>query len=303
MIRAIGRSLRSIVTDDMTMLAIPGFFATMGLEYAALRRNRDALVDIGDPTTESNVDRPLGYETRDTLASLAMGTGMLAVGVAAANVLQPLDRWLYGKRMASLGARRLGFVGAVVAWDFFYYWDHRWGHEHRLFWAAHVNHHSSQRYNLSTALRQSWTGVMMHWVFTPMFLMGFTPTQVARAGELNLLYQYWVHTEAIDKLPAAVESVFNTASHHRVHHGANPQYLDRNYAGIFIIWDRLFGSFEPEGERVRYGLTKNITSHNPVHVAYHEWAAMIRDVVGADTWRDRVGFTLGPPGWSPVAAA
>ncbi|MDH3753169.1 MAG: sterol desaturase family protein [Acidimicrobiia bacterium] len=294
-------SLRRIVTGNYTMLAIPAFLGSMAVEYLALRRKADVLVELDDPTTESNTARPLGYEARDTLASLAMGAGMLAIGVAASKAFDPLDRWLYRRRLASLGSRRFGFAAAVLAWDFFYYWDHRWGHEHRVFWAAHVNHHSSRRYNLSTALRQSWTGAMMHWVFTPMFAMGFSPAQVARAGELNLLYQYWVHTETIDKLPRPVEMVFSTASHHRVHHGADPQYLDRNYGGILILWDRLFGSFEPEVERVHYGLTKNIDTFNPVRIAYHEWADIIRDLARSSSWRERVGYTFGPPGWAANA--
>ncbi len=295
-------SAKKVVADDYTMLAIPAFFATMALEYGILRSRRTDLVEIGDPTTEQNHDRPLDYEIKDTAASLAMGTGMLGISLAAAKVLDPLDRAIYGRRLAAMGRGPLGFAGAIVAWDFLYYWDHRLSHEHRLFWANHVNHHSSERYNLSTALRQPWSGFIMHWIFLPMLAAGWTPTQMARAGELNLLYQYWVHTETIDKLPNKVEAVMNTASHHRVHHGANPQYLDKNYAGIFIIWDRLFGTFEPEHERVRYGLTKNIKTFNPVKIAYHEWTDIARDVRATSSWRERIGYTLGPPGWKPGAS-
>ncbi|NNE74841.1 MAG: sterol desaturase family protein [Acidimicrobiales bacterium] len=273
----------------------------MGLEYVALRRSGKPIVEIDDPTAVSNVDAPLGYETRDTLASLAMGTGMLAIGLGTAKVLGPLDRAVFARRLAAAGARRGGMAAAIVAWDFSYYWSHRWQHEHRVLWAAHVNHHSSERYNLSTALRQPWTGWITHWVYLPMLVVGFTPTQVARAGQINLLYQYWVHTEAIDTLPAPIERVMNTASHHRVHHGANQQYLDRNYAGIFIVWDRLFGSFEPEGERIRYGLTKNIETFNPVKIAFHEWMDIFRDLRASRSWPDRIGATWGPPGGQPAA--
>ena len=189
---------------------------------------------------------------------------------------------------------------AVIAWDLAYYWSHRLSHEHRVLWAAHVNHHSSQRYNLSTALRQSWTGFIVHWVYLPLYAIGFSTRQVARAGELNLLYQYWVHTETIDRLPAAFERVMNTASHHRVHHGVNEQYLDRNYAGILILWDRLFGTFEPEGERIHYGLTKNIDTFNPVKIAAHEWISLGGDLRRATSWRDRVKHLTGPPGWQPT---
>ena len=151
-------------------------------------------------------------------------------------------------------------------------------HEVRLLWANHVTHHSSERYNLSTALRQPWSGFLMSWVFLPMPWLGIPAHHVAKAGQLNLLYQYWIHTEAIDRLPKPVEAVFNTPSHHRVHHGANPQYLDKNYGGILIVWDRLFGTFEPEVRRVKYGLTKNIHTYNPIRIGYHEFVDIARDV-------------------------
>lgn len=299
-VKRVGAALRGIVSSDATMLAIPGFVVTMAAEYVLLRR-RDRIPRAQTDGVAANVAEPSGYELRDTAASLAMGIGMLVVGVVAGRALQPLDKALYRRRVASLGSRRFALASSLVAWDLCYYWSHRLSHEHRVFWAAHVNHHSSRRYNLSTALRQSWTGTIMHWVYLPMLVAGYSPAQVARAGEYNLLYQYWVHTETVDTLPASVERVLNTASHHRVHHGSNPQYLDRNYGGILILWDRLFGTFEPEGERVDYGLTKNIDTYNPMRIAFHEWADIVRDVGRSRTWRDRVGYTLGHPGWQPAA--
>jgi sterol desaturase/sphingolipid hydroxylase (fatty acid hydroxylase superfamily) len=189
---------------------------------------------------------------------------------------------------------------ALVGVDFAYYFDHRVCHEVRLFWASHVVHHSSQRYNLSTALRQTWTGLSTVFFFIPVAALGVPPVIVFASWSINLVYQYWIHTEAIDKLPAPIEYVFNTPSHHRVHHGSQSQYLDRNYGGILILWDRLFRSFEPEVERVRYGLTKNITTHNLLRVATHEYVAMWRDVRAARSWRDRAGYVLRGPGWSPA---
>jgi sterol desaturase/sphingolipid hydroxylase (fatty acid hydroxylase superfamily) len=298
------RRIRTAMAGDATLLAIPVFLGTVALEAIVLRRN-ESTVGLHDPdksvTSRSNVERPVGYEAKDTATSLAMGVGMLAIGFATARVLGPLDRLIFSKRFGNVGGRRFAFAGAVLVWDFIYYWDHRMSHEHRIFWASHVNHHSSERYNLSTALRQPWTNIVTHGFFFPMLMAGFSPAQVARAGELNLLYQYWVHTETIDKLPRPVEYVMNTASHHRAHHGANKEYLDRNYGGIFIIWDRMFGSFEPERARVKYGLTKNIDTFNPFRVAFHEWAAIARNVAHAKSWRDRCGYVFGPPGWTPVA--
>ena len=191
----------------------------------------------------------------------------------------------------------------MVAWDFLYYWDHRWMHEVRLFWANHVTHHSSERYNLSTALRQPWSGYLMSWVFLPMPLVGIPAHHVTKAGQLNLLYQYWIHTETIDKLPKPFEAVLNTASHHRVHHGVNPQYLDKNYGGILIVWDKLFGTFEPEVRRVKYGLTKNIKTFNPIRIGYHEFIDIVRDVRAATGWSDKLGYIFRRPGWTPTPAA
>ena len=212
-----------------------------------------------------------------------------------------MSRAVFKRRIVNIGASRWSLPAAMVAWDFLYYWDHRWMHEVRLFWANHVTHHSSERYNLSTALRQPWSGFLTSWVFLPMPLVGIPAKHVAKAGQLNLLYQYWIHTEAIDRLPKPIEAVFNTPSHHRVHHGANPQYLDKNYGGILIVWDKLFGTFEPEVRRIKYGLTKNIKTFNPIQIGYHEFIDIARDVRGASGWRNKLGYVFGRPGWQPAA--
>ena len=191
------------------------------------------------------------------------------------------------------------WVLILFAEDFTYYWFHRTSHESRFFWASHVVHHSSQHYNLSTALRQTWTGSFLSfvfWLWLP--LLGFHPVMILAQMSISLLYQYWIHTELIKKMPAWFEAVFNTPSHHRVHHATNPQYLDRNHAGIFIIWDRLFGTFEPEVEKPIYGLTKNIGTFNPLYVAFHEWIAMFKDVFNSKaSLRKRFLYFIKPPGW------
>lgn len=294
------RSLARLMGANATRAAIPVFLATMAVEYRSLRGRSST--EPGDHTTASNASAPLGYEAHDAVASLAMGLGSLFVNGFAGKAFAPLDERLFRRRLVSLGSKTGGFALALVIWDLAYYWSHRLSHEHRVLWAAHVNHHSSQRYNLSTALRQSWSGFIVHGVYLPLYAMGFSTSQVARAGELNLLYQYWVHTESVDRLPRHLEYVLNTASHHRVHHGANAQYLDRNYAGILIVWDRIFGTFEPENERVNYGLTKNIDTYNPVKIAFHEWAALARDMADAPTWQDRYRYLVKAPGWQPDAA-
>ena len=189
-------------------------------------------------------------------------------------------------------------LGAIAAWDFIYYWNHRFMHESRWLWAIHVVHHSSERYNLSTALRQPVAehfGAMLPYGL--LSLAGVRPSIVETARGVNLLYQYWIHTEAIDRLGVA-EEVLNTASHHRVHHGSNPQYLDRNHGSILIVWDRLFGTFAREEEPVVYGLTRNIDTFDPVRIATHEHVEMFRDVARAVTWRDRLSHVFRGPGWS-----
>jgi sterol desaturase/sphingolipid hydroxylase (fatty acid hydroxylase superfamily) len=297
--------------DLIDQLTLPAFAVTMLLEYRVLRRRaRETalaaepapVVDDALPIHELPADPivPIGYERKDTAASLGMLAGSLAVGFALYPVFDRFERLLFRHRIANLGKRRSAFVGSMLLWDFLYYWDHRWMHEVRVMWAHHVNHHSSERYNLSTALRQPWSPFVSFWTFAPMPLLGYSPAQIAKAGQLNLLYQYWIHTEAVDRLPAPLETVLNTPSHHRVHHGAQKQYLDKNYGGILIVWDRLFGTFEPEIRRVRYGLTKNIHTFNPVRIAYHEFADIARDVRTARSPREALRYVFGRPGWKPA---
>jgi sterol desaturase/sphingolipid hydroxylase (fatty acid hydroxylase superfamily) len=348
------------VVTDLTVAAVPGFFGTMAVERAALRRR--AL---------RSGPSPADYEARDTRTSLTMGTASLLAPLVVPRLLRPFTpgRGRFGRALVGTAvvaavatavadriagraegtaepeapptpARRVAAIGGVVAtvaggvavatawtaltdvdrlwrrrllpdlgggpgalaaalvgWDLVYYWNHRLMHEHRFLWAIHVVHHSSERYNLSTALRQPVADALG--VFVPygaLALLGIRPSLLARARELDLLYQYWIHTDTIRSL-GPLEAVLNTPSHHRVHHGSNRRYLDRNHGGILILWDRLFGSFQAEREPVVYGLTTNITTFQPFRVATHEYAAMARDLAGARRWRDRLGVVLRRPGW------
>ena len=288
-----------------------GFAATMTAEWWKLRkRPQRRLGDLDDATREELSDTtlprdpvvPLGYERRDTAASLAALAGSVILNeLVWAKPLGAIDRFAFRHRRANVGRAGKGVVGfaaAMVTWDFLYYWEHRLMHEVRVMWAHHVTHHSSERYNLSTALRQPWSSPVSHWVFLPMPLLGFSPAMTRKAAELNLLYQYWIHTEAVDQLRPKLERVLNTPSHHRVHHGANPQYIDKNYGGILIVWDKLFGTFEPEVRKVKYGLTKNIKTFNPIKIGYHEFADLARDVGAARSWRERLGYVFRSPGWA-----
>ena len=268
--------------------AFPAFIALLVLELALLRRARREGRDVR------------GARRADTWASLAMGAGNVLISAAIGGALYALYSWLWAHRLFDIGTGAAAWVLLFVAEDFTYYWWHRASHEIRFLWAAHENHHSSQYFNYSTALRQSYTTpftVPLFYWWLP--LAGFAPWMVFTQISISLIYQFWIHTELVGRLPRWFEAIFNTPSHHRVHHGANVEYLDRNHGGILIVWDRLFGTFEPERARVRYGLTKNIDTFHPLRIAFHEWAAMLRDAARASSWRARLGFLLAPPGWSP----
>ena len=227
----------------------------------------------------------------------AVAAGGVAITTAWGHATRSGAVWRR-RLVPDLGTGVLAWGVALVGWDALYYWNHRFWHESRFMWANHVMHHSSERYNLSTALRQSVTDPFLFLVpYSSLSLVGVRPEMVTASRSLNLLYQYWIHTDAIDRL-GPFEEVANTPSHHRAHHGVNPQYIDRNHGGILIIWDRLFGTFEREDETVVYGLTKNINTFNPLRVATHEYADMFRDVANSRTWRDRLSFVLRGPGWA-----
>lgn len=282
--------------DSLILLvAIPWFLGMVLLELAVTR--------AGITQERRLKGELLGYDRTDSRTSLAMGVGSLVFNGVWRFVEVAVLAGIAALTPLHLGHGWVGWVVALVGIDFMYYWDHRAGHEVRLLWASHVVHHSSQRYNLSTALRQTWTGEYTFLFFIPVVALG-VPWELALVSwSINLLYQFWIHTEAIDRMWGWFEAVFNTPSHHRVHHGSQSQYLDRNYAGVLIVWDRLFRTFEPENERVIYGLTKNIETHNPFKVATHEVVALWRDVRGASSWRHRAGYLLRGPGWSPHPSA
>ena len=271
---------------DAVQFAVPFFGLLIVLEMAAwrfLRRGR--------------------YETRDSAASLAMGFGsQIAPLFGGAAVVTAALFAGYEYRFFTIPNAWWAVALCFVLDDLRYYWWHRWSHEIRWFWASHIVHHSSQHYNLTTALRQTWTGQIVGAVLTkfPLVLIGFHPAMIVFVGGINLVYQFWIHTEFIKRL-GPLELVLNTPSHHRVHHATNPRYLDANYAGALIVWDRMFGTFVPEAdeEKPRYGIVKNLGTFNPLLISFHEWIAIARDVRHARSLRDAFGYLFGPPGWSP----
>ena len=230
----------------------------------------------------------------------AIVAGGIALTSAIGSATKPKRLWENRRSKRDLGTGVLAGLAAIAAWDFIYYWNHRFMHEARYLWAIHVVHHSSERYNLSTALRQPVADSLGTFVpYGALCLAGVRPSLIEQARGVNLLYQFWIHTDIIPKL-GRFEQGFNTASHHRVHHGRNRRYIDRNHGSILILWDRLFGTFqrEEEDEPVVYGLTKNIHTDNPVTIATHEYKDILRDVADSDNWSDRLSFVVRGPGWA-----
>ncbi len=271
---------------DPVTLAIPAFVLLILIE---------ALIGRFAPK-KSN------YEMKDSAASLTMGLGNFAIGLVNFGLIGSVFLWVHEFRLFDIGYQWWAFVLILFAEDFCYYWFHRLSHEHRFWWASHINHHSSQYYNLTTALRQTWTGgIAGSWI--PWLLLSFIgfplPLIFFQMG-VSLVYQFWIHTEAIDKMWGPFEALMNTPSHHRVHHAINPRYLDSNYAGIFIIWDRLFGTFVPEdkSEPCRYGIVNQIASFNPFVIAFHEWFSIFENLKEARSFKFAFMKIFGPPGWS-----
>ena len=275
-----------ILQDDLSLLAVPLYLAAILLEAWHARRHQ--------------LNR---YRLNDTLASLSMLLASAVVELLPRIVALLIFFQLYELSPLKdvIGRQWWAWLLLFLLDDFTYYWFHRANHEVRLFWAGHVNHHSSQYLNLGTALRQG-VGERVHkflfWLWLP--LLGFDPAMIITVIGINLFYQFWIHTQAVGKLHPWIEAVFNTPSHHRVHHGSNPRYLDRNHGGVLIIWDRLFGTFsaERDDEPVVYGLTTNIDSDNPWTVLSHEYRAIGRDLRRAESWGDRLRYLLLAPGWS-----
>ena len=263
-------------------LAIPAFLLLMVLEAVA----------------GAVMQREI-YEAKDAASSITMGLGNLASDLLAKVVEFSVLTYLHNFAIFHIGFAWWAWVLLFFGDEFSYYWFHRASHACRLLWASHVVHHSSERYNLSTALRQTWTGSFLSfvfWLWLP--IVGFAPVMIMTMKAVSLLYQFWIHTELVRSL-GPLEAVLNTPSHHRVHHGSNPRYIDRNHGGTLIIWDKLFGTFEPENpaDPVRFGLTKNIETYNPVRIAFHEWVDLFCDAWRAPGWTNKLRYVFGNPGW------
>ncbi len=295
------------------VVAIPFFIVLLALEWiaAAKLEHDDATAprSTGAPRPTDAprfADRPPrgAYHSRDARTSVLMG--IVSIGTSAA--WKALGLFAYAAVFAYLAPWQLP-IGAWYTWviafvglDALFYAEHRIAHRVRLVWATHQAHHSSEYFNFATALRQKWNNSAGLVMWLPLPLLGIPPAVVFGVYSLNLVYQFWIHTEHIGKLWAPVEFVMNTPSHHRVHHGSDAEYLDRNFGGTFIIWDRMFGTFAPETHRPTYGLTKPVGTYNIWRLQTHEYVSMFADVRRAQGIRAKLGYLFGPPGWAPSPA-
>lgn len=269
---------------DPTVIAIPVYFLLIGLELMAHRFQSIKSYRLNDAVTNINC----GVTSQITGAFLKVFT----IGIYTIIFEQ--------FRFITIENSAITWISAFIAYDFFYYWAHRMSHQVNLFWGGHSVHHQSEEYNLSVALRQSSTQTIWTFLFyTPMALAGFDPLILLSVSGFNLLYQFWIHTESIKKLPKWFEAVFNTPSHHRVHHARNPKYIDKNHAGTFIVWDRMFGTFKEEEEKPTYGITKNLNSWNPVWANVAHYSDMLSDMRQIPKWNDRLRYVFQKPGWLP----
>ncbi|KJY81947.1 sterol desaturase [Vibrio galatheae] len=268
----------------LLMLLAPLFIGLMLAEYFIAQKR-------------GQLPENAAYKLPEVVCNFSLAAMHQLADLITGLLIVKLYLWLFGWRLLEIEIGLVSFISLLILQDFCYYWFHRASHRVRWMWAAHVAHHSSESMNFSTAFRQSLmypiAGMWLFWV--PLVIIGFEPKWVIFAVLLNLGLQFFVHTQWVGSL-GVFEQIFNTPSHHRVHHGRNPQYIDKNYAGVLIIWDKLFGTFEPEVETVRYGVTKPVNSFNPLTVTFAEWRDMFHEVKSPNlTFTQRVKILFAPP--------
>ena len=279
-----------LTPSQVIVFATPVFFGLIALEFAwGLKKKRNT------------------YRLNDAINSISLGMisqlTIVLVPLLTIGIYSSVYEWVALWHADSFWMSWYGWVLALLFYDFCYYWLHRAGHEVAIFWAAHVVHHQSQEYNLSTALRQTSSGALLGWMFyLPMAVAGVPPLVFGVVALIDLLYQFWVHTEHVPKL-GWFDRWFCSPSNHRVHHAVNDCYLDRNYGGILVIWDRLFGSFREEGEKCVYGTRAPLESWDPLWSNFEVYWALARDSWHARSWADKLRVWVKPPGWRPADVA
>lgn len=283
---------------DVIAASIPLFFGLIGVELAVARVRGRRVYGLSDSIS----DLSLGILSQLTGLFITLLTYALFAWVSGNLAIQrflPVPAWPTGAPLTSAAAFA-SWAGVFLLVDLCYYWSHRLSHRVHILWAGHVVHHSSEEYNLTVALRQSSLHGLFTWAFyMPLALLGVPWVMFAVCHGLNLIYQFWIHTREVGRL-GPLEWFMNTPSHHRVHHGINPRYQDRNHAGVFIIWDRLFGTFIPEDEEPVYGITTPLASWNPLWANVHVFVDIARQAAYTAHWRDKLGVIFGPPDWRPA---
>ena len=244
------------------------------------------------------------YDTKDTLSATFIGLVNVAMSAALKFATFGVILFFYNLvPWTIVGSEWMddplkywwAFALCIISIDFCRYWAHRIAHENRFWWATHVTHHNSEKYNWSVSFRLGWTQHIKIIFFVPVALMGFDPVLFFICHQIEVLYQFWIHTEYIKKLPAPIEYIFTTPSHHRVHHARNDHYLDKNYGSTLIIWDRMFGTFQPEMERPDYGITTPVNSYNPVTLNFHEWVDIVKDVRKSRSFKEAYAMIFTSP--------
>jgi sterol desaturase/sphingolipid hydroxylase (fatty acid hydroxylase superfamily) len=241
------------------------------------------------------------HDNKDMLSSLGLVLGRMPVSAITNGVVIYTYTLIYQYRFFTIPFNYWwAWVICFFSDDFSFYWFHRFSHQIRFLWASHKVHHSSEKFTFISGLRVPWTsdltGNFLFWAWVP--LIGIEPFMIIFMKSVSVLYQFWMHTETIRKLPKWFESVFNTPSHHRVHHGSDVEYLDKNHGGTLIIWDKIFGTYQEEIFKPKYGLTEDIKSYNPFVIVLHEWKNIFRDLKKTGNVRDRLHYFFKPPGWS-----
>jgi len=265
---------------------VPIFFLLIFLEmFVALRKKGRAI------------------RMNDSVTNLQIGLSEQVLSVVIRGSMFVLYAYIYENfRFFTLEFNILNTIILLFLFDMLYYWAHRWSHEINIMWASHIVHHSSQEYNLSVALRQPWfQPLTTSWVFLPVAFLGFPTEMFIMVSAVDILYQFWIHTEYVGKMGKVIEFIFNTPSHHRVHHGTNPKYLDKNHAGIFIIWDRIFGTFQEEEEAPEYGITSGLESYNPLYINTHYFGELWQGSAALKRPLDKFKLWFMPPGWRPAS--
>lgn len=241
------------------------------------------------------------YDAKDFFAASTIGLVNAGISALIKVVVFGSALFFYNISPFRIPATWWSFILCFFAVDFARYWAHRIAHEQRFWWATHITHHNSSKYNLSVSFRLSWTQHIKIIFFFPVMFMGFDPFVFFICHQVAVLYQFWIHTEYIKKLPAPIEFFFTTPSHHRVHHASDAHYLDKNYGSTFIIWDRMFGTFMPEAERPTYGITKPVTSYNPIYLVFHEWVDIFKDLGKSKSPKEVWNILFGKPGDEVIA--